>query len=207
MNTLLKKTYPENILKPYWRTNIIERDPIYFVQEGDRSPIRGRLLFTPERMMKAENRTIPGWVPPQGVEDLPNLLVKKPDLIIVAYGMNDISENKPENFRHSIKSIIDQINQTLPNSEVILVSPMLGNREWHHNPRERFPIFREVIRSFEKIGVGFADMTSLWEFLDQHKAFHDLIGNGVNHPNDFGHILYAQTILGLLVEEKKFLSI
>ena len=26
----------------------------------------------------------------------------------------------------------------------------------------------------------------------------DLTGNGLNHPNDFGHRLYAQTILALL---------
>jgi len=27
------------------------------------------------------------------------------------------------------------------------------------------------------------------------KTHHDLTGNGINHPNDFGHRLYAQVIL------------
>ncbi|MBX7074950.1 MAG: hypothetical protein K1X71_17550 [Pirellulales bacterium] len=32
-----------------------------------------------------------------------------------------------------------------------------------------------------------------------HRHDLDLTGNGLNHPNDFGHRLYAQTILALLV--------
>jgi hypothetical protein len=47
-------------------------------------------------------------------------------------------------------------------------------------------------------------MTSLWADLLKRKAWHDLTGNGVNHPNDFGHRLYAQVILGLLVEPDRF---
>jgi hypothetical protein len=34
----------------------------------------------------------------------------------------------------------------------------------------------------------------------RHKSFYDLTGNGVNHPNDFGHVIYAQTIVALLVD-------
>ena len=32
------------------------------------------------------------------------------------------------------------------------------------------------------------------------KSPYDLTGNGINHPNDFGHRLYAHTILSLLIE-------
>jgi acyl-CoA thioesterase-1 len=32
----------------------------------------------------------------------------------------------------------------------------------------------------------------------RRKSFFD-ISDGLNHPNDFGHRLYAQTVLGLLV--------
>jgi len=31
----------------------------------------------------------------------------------------------------------------------------------------------------------------------EHKHDFDLTGNGLNHPNDFGHRLYAQTLLSL----------
>jgi acyl-CoA thioesterase-1 len=45
-----------------------------------------------------------------------------------------------------------------------------------------------------------ADVTTLWADLLKRKSFADLTGNGVNHPNDFGHRFYAQVILGLMGE-------
>ena len=43
-----------------------------------------------------------------------------------------------------------------------------------------------------------ADMTSMWRDLLKRKKFADITGNGVNHPNDFGHRTYAQIILTLI---------
>jgi hypothetical protein len=43
-------------------------------------------------------------------------------------------------------------------------------------------------------------VTTLWQRLLQTKRYHDLSGNGVNHPNDFGHRLYARVILHLLTD-------
>ena len=48
-----------------------------------------------------------------------------------------------------------------------------------------------------------ADLTSIWtEFLHRKKDW-DQSGNGVNHPNDFGHRVYAQAIAALLVASKQ----
>jgi hypothetical protein len=46
-------------------------------------------------------------------------------------------------------------------------------------------------------GVAVADVTTPWLKLLETKAFADVSGNNVNHPNDFGHRLYAHTILAL----------
>ena len=43
--------------------------------------------------------------------------------------------------------------------------------------------------------MALADVTAVWELLLKHKHDLDLTGNGLNHPNDFGHRLYAQAIL------------
>ena len=43
----------------------------------------------------------------------------------------------------------------------------------------------------------------MWEELLKHKSFYDITGNGINHPNDFGHRVYAETLLSLLVDEQK----
>ncbi len=49
-------------------------------------------------------------------------------------------------------------------------------------------------------GAVLADVTSLWRDVLTRKGVYALTGNGVNHPNDFGHRLYAQVILSLLVD-------
>jgi hypothetical protein len=51
--------------------------------------------------------------------------------------------------------------------------------------------------------VALADLTGVWTELLARKGYHDLTGNGVNHPNDFGHRLYAQVILGLLTDPRR----
>ena len=42
-------------------------------------------------------------------------------------------------------------------------------------------------------------MTSIWAEMLKHKKDWDLTGNGVNHPNDFGHRVYAQVLSSLLI--------
>jgi acyl-CoA thioesterase-1 len=52
-------------------------------------------------------------------------------------------------------------------------------------------------------GIALADLTSIWSALLQHKKDWDLTGNGVNHPNDFGHRIYAQALSTLLIPDFK----
>ena len=49
-------------------------------------------------------------------------------------------------------------------------------------------------------GVALADVTAVWELLLTHKHDLDLTGNGLNHPNDFGHRVYAQMILRAILD-------
>ena len=80
--------------------------------------------------------------------------------------------------------------------EIILVAPMLGNAEWVHAPREMFPKYRDALAELTGPGVALADLTAIWETLLKSKHDLDLIGNGLNHPCDFGHRVYAQVLLG-----------
>ena len=77
------------------------------------------------------------------------------------------------------------------------MSPMLGNAEWVHTPRDMFAKYRDELKALAGPGVALADVTAVWELLLKHKHDLDLTGNGLNHPNDFGHRLYAQAILSL----------
>ena len=85
-----------------------------------------------------------------------------------------------------------------PDVEFVLVAPMLGNPEWVHTPPEMFGRYRDALATLCTPEVALADVTRLWEDLLRRKRYHDLTGNGVNHPNDWGHRLYAQVVLALL---------
>ncbi|MBC7856352.1 MAG: lysophospholipase, partial [Pirellulaceae bacterium] len=76
---------------------------------------------------------------------------------------------------------------------------MLGNKDWVALKQELFPKYRDALASLCQPGIALADMTTLWAELLKHKQDWDLTGNGVNHPNDFGHRLYAQVLTALLI--------
>lgn len=145
------------------------------------------------------NRAVGGWNSEQGLDDLPALLETDPDLVILAYGMNDVSQTPPELFRGRMQTMIERVQAGRPGAEIVLVAPMVGNPFWVCTPAERFPVFRDMLAALTGPGVALADLTQLWMDLLRRKRYLDLSGNGVNHPNDFGHRLYTQILLNLLI--------
>lgn len=122
----------------------------------------------------------------------------KPDLVIVAFGMNDAAGRSASEFQANTKAVIAKIRESLPDAEFILVATMLGNRNWTRLKHELFPAYRDALAELCEPGIALADMTSIWtEFLSRKQDW-DLTGNGVNHPNDFGHRVYAQVLSTLL---------
>lgn len=149
-----------------------------------------------------QNRAVAGWSVGQGVKDLDNLLKGKPDLVVIAYGMNDVGGRNPDNYKASIAKMLDRIKEANAATEVVLVASMMGNPDWAATPPEMFPRYRDALVGLERPGVAVADMTAVWQELLKRKKFLDVTGNGVNHPSDYGHRLYAQAILALLVDPK-----
>ena len=150
------------------------------------------------------NRSVAGWSIANGVEDLERLLESKPDLLIVAYGMNDVGRRDPKWFVDQADKIRQRAKTLVPEVEILWVTTMLGNREWIHTPRDMFYAYQKALRdslpdatSHEAI----ADVTRVWEIMSERKHELDYTGNGLNHPNDFGHRLYAQCILEFLPAE------
>ena len=146
------------------------------------------------------NRSVAGWSIANGLADLDKLMESKPDLLIVAYGMNDVGRRDPAWFADQARSIQARAKAARPDLEIIWVTPMLGNREWVHTPREMFFAYQEALRQVVSPEDALADVTEVWEIMSRQKHELDFTGNGLNHPNDFGHRLYAQTILEWLAK-------
>lgn len=145
-----------------------------------------------------KNFSVSGTGIKYGLSVVGAVMDEAPDLVLIAYGMNDAGFIPVEPFVANARRILDTIGQGGSETEIIIVASMLGNPEWVYAPAEKFLIFRDGLVSLRGQGVALADMTSLWADLLKVKSYHDLTGNGVNHPNDFGHRLHAQVLLDLL---------
>ncbi len=134
-----------------------------------------------------------GSVSSAGFSLLGKVTAAKPDLVMVAYGMNH-GENAEEYGKRMLK-LLDAVKASSPGADVVLVASMCGNPRMF--PAERFAGYRDALRKLEGPGVAVADVTSIWAELMKRKSFSDLSGNNVNHPNDFSHRVYAQVIIQL----------
>jgi len=134
-----------------------------------------------------------GSVSSAGLNLLKQVAAEKPDLIMVAYGMNH--GEGPEQYEMNIRNLLAAVKNGNPNADVVLVASMCGNPRMF--PAERFAGYRDHLKKLEGPGVAVADVTSVWAELMNKKRFSDLAGNNVNHPNDFSHRVYAQVIVQL----------
>ena len=153
--------------------------------------------------VKLTNLSVGGTSTPWGVTMIPKVIEQQPDLIILAFGMNDSSGRSAENYRIQTETMIASARKGLSDVEFILVASMLGNRDWTTLKHDVFPQYRDALAELCEPGIALADMTSVWHEMLERKQDHDLTGNGVNHPNDFGHRVYAQVLSTLLVEGKQ----
>lgn len=145
------------------------------------------------------NPSVGGMSAPWGITQVDTVLKSNPDLVVIAFGMNDSSGRPPADYQDAIKQTIDKIREKKPDCEFILVASMLGNHNWVTLKNELFGQYRNKLNELTSPSVALADVTSVWEKFLRLKQDWDQTGNGVNHPNDFGHRVYAQVISSLLL--------
>jgi len=148
--------------------------------------------------VELKNLSISGKDTAWGLTQIDQVVAEKPDLVILAFGMNDSAGRSVEEFQQNTQKMIDMIRETTPECEFILLASMLGNRDWTRLNHDLFPAYRNALSELCKPGIALADMTSIWTQFLELKQDWDQTGNGVNHPNDFGHRVYAQVITTLL---------
>jgi acyl-CoA thioesterase I len=135
-----------------------------------------------------------------GITQVDAVVSAKPDLVLLAFGMNDSAGRTAEDYKAKTLETINGIRKQIESTEFILVATMLGNRDWIRLKHDVFPKYRDSLLELCGPGIVVADLTRVWEEMLKLKYDWDLTGNGVNHPNDFGHRLYAQVILTTLIK-------
>jgi|GEM_PF-3737641 len=121
----------------------------------------------------------------------------KPDLVLLAYGMNDRADARRVAYKENLEKIIAAVRARAPEAEFVVITPMLNNPK---QPTGLDPVkfIRDEALSLKLPGVAFVDVTSTQLALLERKDYLDLSGNGANHPNDFLMRIYAQRVLEVL---------
>ena len=130
--------------------------------------------------------TEPGW----GIKMVPKVTEHKPDLVLLAFGMNDGG-----GFEEKMRTLRDDVMAANPGADIVLVAPMTMNPRFAG--ADGFVWKSRTLGTLVTKNVALADVTTPWIEILKRKNFSDLSGNNVNHPNDFGHRLYAQVVLQL----------
>lgn len=148
------------------------------------------------------------------VDGIGNFTIK-PDLFIIAFGMNDVNTSL-EDYYANINKIVVEARKINQKSEIVLVSSMLPNPEvMRYDSTNQvviqtpyggnIPLFEDelikIANTDSKIAV--APMTSVTKSLySLGKRFEDVNSNNLNHPNDYIHRIYAQTVLKVMLGDQ-----
>ena len=84
-------------------------------------------------------------------------------------------------------------------AEIILFSAFPPNPHWKfgsHHMADYAAVTAEVAK---EMNCAYADIFDNWQTLAARKKPEDLLGNNINHPNNFGHWIYFRVFnqLGL----------
>ena len=128
----------------------------------------------------------------------------RPDLLVIAYGMNNFSGTPAADFIAMLRDIIAKCRSASPETEFLVLTFMTGHPQWRQTVPGPDAVYALEMRKFvagQGPDTALADVQSVWRKFLERKSFYDLTGNGVNHPNDYGHRIYASVLLEVLSGE------
>ena len=133
-----------------------------------------------------------GW----GVKMAPFFVVPdKPDLCIIAFGMNDGGGVSVDKYIENTLKIMELVKAANPETEFILVASMLPNENWRS--LEPMSGYLPALKKLESERIAIADVWSMHQYILKTKLYCEITGNHLNHPNDFMVRIYAQTVAAL----------
>jgi lysophospholipase L1-like esterase len=125
------------------------------------------------------------------------VLTRKPDLVLVAFGMND--HNVPgfgvplDKFEATLNQIVSTIRERT-GAEVMLLSTFPPNPDWAFGSHQMEKYAEATKSAANTQKCAYVDVYSVWAKALARKDAPSLLGNNINHPNDFGHWLYLQAL-------------
>jgi lysophospholipase L1-like esterase len=143
------------------------------------------------------NKAVGGKMSSWGLENIQQVIDTDPDLVVLAFGMNDSSQSVPTaDYKQNTELMIEALRIANPNVSIILVAEFSPNPEFvnaHYDLRAqaRDALF-DLYSAYDNI--AFVDVGAVSRPIAERKKFQDFSGNNINHPNDFMHQIYADVI-------------
>ena len=156
--------------------------------------------------IKVSNQAVGGWSTIEAVDNFEKKCgeaLPTTDLFCIGFGANDIL-TELEQYKQRIKILIDGYLKANPKGNVLLYSTLLPNNQaigWRTNHALFEQVLLDIATEYERVGVAKISTVFLW-LEAQGKPTRDLLANSINHPNDFGVRVYAQTLLKTLLGEE-----
>lgn len=147
-------------------------------------------------------------VAPQFFEE--KLAPQKPDLLLMAFGLNDANSiigGSPRvsvaEYKEGLRGVI--VKARAAGTEVMLVTPMQPSPFLKSGIASRIVQYRDAMLALAKEeNVACADVYAAWlRQADQGTPPFSQLHNWINHPGNNGHGVYAATILRFFGGEKK----
>lgn len=125
-----------------------------------------------------------------------------PDLVIVAFGMNDFWSYSPEAFRDNIMSTVKAIRERAPRAEFVLVSSVRFDPAYTADPlyADKLPAYRQELIRLAGPGISVLDLTTLSDYLYRTKGAKSVLADPM-HPDDFMARLFAQYLVRILTPQ------
>ena len=138
-----------------------------------------------------------------GISKLPEICAENPDLVIIAFGMNDGCGIPTETYISNINKMVAEIKSNCPNACILVVGTCLPNDKiaWGVGAANSLLVYHKeyapaLARAEEDwTDAAVANVTSVNEEMYSRKVYQDLAGSNSNHPNDYMHRIYAQVII------------
>lgn len=137
-----------------------------------------------------------------GLTKLDEICDENPDLVIIAFGMNDGCGIAPETYTANINQMVGTIAERCPDACTVVVGTCLPNDlvAWGPGGASLLRYHIDYIEFLRRAEAGWtkaahADVTTVNLELFRRKVYQDVAGSNSNHPNDYMHRIYAQVVL------------
>lgn len=145
------------------------------------------------------------------------VLVHKPDLIIICFGLNDVN-NELDEYLSSLKIIFNRCKES--GSDVIFMTPNMLNTYVSKDTHESLLDYAAVTAEFQnsgrmdtyiyaaielakEMGITVCDCYSKWKEISETQDTTQLLANRINHPVRDMHELFANSLFKIIFDEVK----